>query len=59
MNGVAGTHFAVWAPNAVRVSVVGEFNNWDGRALPMHKMPMSGIYELVYPGSKGGRCLSL
>ena len=52
MNGVAGTHFAVWAPNAVRVSVVGEFNNWDGRALPMHKMPMSGIYELFIPGVK-------
>lgn len=47
MNGVAGTHFAVWAPNAVRVSVVGEFNNWDGRALPMHKMPMSGLFELL------------
>ena len=44
MNGVSGTHFAVWAPNAVRVSVVGEFNNWDGRALPMHKMPMSGLF---------------
>lgn len=54
MNGVAGTHFAVWAPNAVRVSVVGEFNNWDGRALPMHKMPMSGIYELFIPGVKAG-----
>ena len=54
MNGVAGTHFAVWAPNAVRVSVVGEFNNWDGRALPMHKMPMSGLFELFIPGVKAG-----
>ena len=54
MNGVAGTHFAVWAPNAVRVSVVGEFNNWDDRALPMHKMPMSGLFELFIPGVKAG-----
>ncbi|MGO4946913.1 1,4-alpha-glucan branching enzyme [Blautia sp. Sow4_E7] len=54
MDGVAGTHFAVWAPNAIRVSVVGEFNNWDGRVLPMHKMPMSGIFELFVPGVKPG-----
>lgn len=54
MNGVAGTHFAVWAPNAVRVSVVGEFNNWDGRTLPMHRMPMSGIFELFVPGVTAG-----
>ena len=40
--GWRGTNFAVWAPNAVRVSVVGDFNNWDGRTLPMHRMPMSG-----------------
>ena len=54
IDGVSGTHFAVWAPNAVRVSVVGDFNNWDGRVLPMHKMPMSGIYELFVPGVKVG-----
>lgn len=54
MNGVSGTHFAVWAPNAIRVSVVGEFNNWDGRVLPMHKMPKSGIFELFVPGVKAG-----
>lgn len=54
MNGTEGTHFAVWAPNAVRVSVVGDFNNWDGRTLPMHRMPMSGIFELFVPGVKAG-----
>ncbi|MDO5337673.1 MAG: 1,4-alpha-glucan branching enzyme [Eubacteriales bacterium] len=49
-----GTYFAVWAPNAVRVSVVGDFNHWDGRHHPMHRMPMSGIYELFVPGVKPG-----
>ena len=39
INGVSGTLFAVWAPNARRVSLVGDFNNWDGRCLPMHRMP--------------------
>ena len=34
--------------------MVGEFNNWDGRALLMHKMPMSGIFELFVPGVKAG-----
>lgn len=53
-NGVKGTYFAVWAPNAIRVSVVGDFNNWDGRTLMMHKMPMSGIYELFVPGVGAG-----
>ena len=41
---VEGTYFAVWAPNAIRVSVVGDFDRWDGRRLPMHRMPMSGIF---------------
>ena len=47
---VKGTCFAVWAPNARRVSVVGDFNDWDGRVLPMHRHPMSGIFELFIPG---------
>ncbi len=54
MNGVSGTHFAVWAPNAIRISVVGDFNDWDGRVLPMHKMPKSGIFQLFVPGVKVG-----
>ena len=49
-----GTLFAVWAPNAMRVSVVGDFNNWDGRCHMMHRMPMSGIFELFIPGVKTG-----
>ncbi|MBR2765440.1 MAG: alpha amylase C-terminal domain-containing protein [Blautia sp.] len=50
INGTAGVYFAVWAPNAMRVSVVGAFDEWDGRAFPMHRMPMSGIFELFIPG---------
>src|SRR5436189_1298355 len=46
----AGTAFAVWAPNAQRVSVVGEFNNWDGRLLPMRSLGPTGIWELFVPG---------
>lgn len=53
-DGIEGTSFAVWAPNAVRVSVVGDFNHWDGRRLPMHRMPMSGIFELFVPGVQPG-----
>lgn len=52
--GVEGTSFAVWAPNAVHVSVVGDFNQWDGRGTLMHRCPMSGIYELFIPGVKPG-----
>ena len=52
--GVKGTYFAVWAPNAIRVSVVGDFDRWDGRRLPMHRMPMSGIFELFVPGVQEG-----
>ena len=54
IDGVTGTSFAVWAPNALRVSVVGDFNNWDGRCHMMHRMPMSGIYELFIPGVGNG-----
>ncbi len=48
--GVAGTAFAVWAPSALRVSVVGAFNNWDGRRHPMRPRGASGIWELFIPG---------
>ena len=48
-NGVQGTYFAVWAPNARRVSVVGDFNLWDGRIHPMKLLRDSGIYELFIP----------
>jgi 1,4-alpha-glucan branching enzyme len=50
VDGVAGTAFAVWAPNAKRVSVVGEFDNWDGRLLPMRSLATTGIWELFIPG---------
>ncbi len=48
--GVDGVRFAVWAPNAERVSVVGNFNNWDGRLHPMRARGGSGIWELFIPG---------
>ncbi|MDG4648888.1 1,4-alpha-glucan branching protein GlgB [Roseibacterium sp. SDUM158017] len=48
--GVAGIHFAVWAPNAARVSVVGEFNLWDGRRHVMRKRGATGLWELFLPG---------
>ncbi len=48
--GLAGINFAVWAPNAQRVSVVGAFNHWDGRRHPMRLRPGSGIWELFVPG---------
>ena len=47
--GVAGTHFAVWAPNASRVSVVGPFNDWDGRRHPMRRRLNIGIWEVFIP----------
>jgi 1,4-alpha-glucan branching enzyme len=50
VDGVQGTHFAVWAPNARRVSVVGDFNQWDGRRHPMRVLGGSGIWELFIPG---------
>ena len=54
VDGVDGVRFAVWAPNAVRVSVVGDFNFWDGRRLPMHRHEKYGIFELFVPGVKQG-----
>jgi len=49
IDGVAGTSFAVWAPNARRVSVVGDFNQWDGRRNMMRKLGGSGIWEIFIP----------
>jgi len=49
INQVRGVHFAVWAPNAARVSVVGPFNGWDGRRHPMRLHPNNGIWDLFMP----------
>ncbi len=53
-DGVAGTYFAVWAPNALRVSVVGDFNGWDGRLHQMRRLWDSGIFEIFVPDAKVG-----
>ena len=53
-NGVRGVRFAVWAPNAERVSVVGDFNRWDGRVHPMAVHGSSGVWELFIPGLREG-----
>ncbi len=50
LDGVVGTAFAVWAPNASRVSVVGDFNRWDGRCHPMRRLGSSGVWEIFLPG---------
>lgn len=50
VNGVTGVNFALWAPNARRVSVVGNFNNWDERMHPMHLHETGGIWEIFIPG---------
>ncbi|HEY3885942.1 MAG TPA: hypothetical protein VGL62_12075, partial [Vicinamibacterales bacterium] len=51
----AGAHFAVWAPNAERVSVVGDFNGWDGRVHPMRSLGASGVWEIFIPGIPDGQ----
>ncbi|HQY47746.1 MAG TPA: 1,4-alpha-glucan branching enzyme, partial [Usitatibacteraceae bacterium] len=48
--GLAGVHFAVWAPNARRVSVVGDFNGWDGRRHVMRRRVDNGVWEIFVPG---------
>jgi 1,4-alpha-glucan branching enzyme len=52
--GIVGTRFAVWAPNAERVSVVGDFNGWDGRLHPMRNIGSSGVWELFIPELPAG-----
>ena len=54
IDGTAGVAFAVWAPAAASVSVVGEFNSWDGRLHPMRSLGSSGIWELFVPGVEPG-----
>ncbi|MDY4097496.1 MAG: alpha amylase C-terminal domain-containing protein [Lachnospiraceae bacterium] len=53
INGVSGLRLVVWVPQAVRVSVVGEFNHWDGRVYPMSRMGNSDIFTLFIPGLTG------
>jgi 1,4-alpha-glucan branching enzyme len=52
--GVPGVCFRVWAPNAERVSVVGDFNRWDGRVHPMASLGASGVWELFIPELRAG-----
>lgn len=52
--GVEGAKFSVWAPNAKSISIIGDFNHWDGRINPMRVLGYSGIWELFIPGLKDG-----
>lgn len=52
---VSGVKFAVWAPHAQRVALVGDFNLWDGRAHPMRSLGASGVWELFVPGLESGQ----
>ncbi len=54
LDGVSGVHFAVWAPNAARVSVIGWFNRWDGRHHPMQNRGNSGLWEIFIPALQSG-----
>lgn len=54
LNGIKGTYFAIWAPSAMRVSVVGDFNGWDGRMHQMRRLWDSGIFEIFIPDAAVG-----
>ena len=54
IDGISGVLFSCWAPNATRVSVMADFNNWDGRCLPMRSRGASGVWELFIPQAKSG-----
>jgi 1,4-alpha-glucan branching enzyme len=54
IDGVKGVHFAVWAPNASRLSVIGLFNGWDGRRHPMRLHPTAGVWDIFIPGLASG-----
>lgn len=54
VDGVKGVNFAVWAPNARRISLIGDFNGWDKRTHPMMRHPESGVWELFIPGVEEG-----
>src|SRR5690606_38949218 len=54
IDGVEGVSFAVWAPNAERVSVIGSFNGWDNRTHGMYRHEPSGVWELFIPGLPNG-----
>ncbi len=56
IDNVAGVRFAVWAPNAMRVSVVGDFNSWDGRRHPMRRRHAAGVWEIFLPRLPVGAC---
>jgi len=54
LQGIPGVYFALWAPNASSVSVVGNFNDWQESSHPMHRLESSGVWELFVPGLKEG-----